>query len=703
MSGHRRAGGMRLLAWSGLIVLALLRIAFTSLGPEGEAIASWVLSLLPILLGLAGAAAVCVRVNGDERRFWVLLTVAVALVMIGEVHLVYTVLFVDPRGLPMPDPVQLLYAGAIVAFLAMLVSLTRFGAEPLVVRLRFYVDVMLAMVVPYVAAYRWLIAPVFEDIPRRTIGLLLIGSAYPVVGLTLVVGTLAVVVGWKVERWQPWERLFAASLTIYAAGMLLWPWWYLGRQQAGALGTTDTLLDYLFMAGFYLLFIAAVYRITEPDSRPVPRAYSAPIGKWPVWLAPVLLGSITLCVPLLAWASATAANPVDSQVYLSMAVVLVFLLGLRSWLSTLEGSYLLAESVTDQLTGLPNRRAFQAALHTAVSPRSGTVSVIALDVDGFRRIDEIGGRSEGDRVLREAAAAVADVFRSEGELYRLADDDLIALVPGAGPVHSMALATESVAAVERSVRWGSMAVSVSAGVASAPVHGSEAEGLVRKALTAREWARASGGARARVYDDGEGHLLDPAERLERIRRGDHLSTVRALASAVDARDPYAPEHSRTVAHSAAKLAREIGLSEERTALVETAALLHDIGKLAVDDRVLSTPHLLTQAERERIQDHPVFGERILRSAGVDEILPWVRHHHERWDGSGYPDGLQAEKIPIEARIIAIADAYEVMTSGRPYQPALSHHAALRHIELEAGSHFDPSLASAFVRIMWDEG
>jgi putative nucleotidyltransferase with HDIG domain len=248
-----------------------------------------------------------------------------------------------------------------------------------------------------------------------------------------------------------------------------------------------------------------------------------------------------------------------------------------------------------------------------------------------------------------------------------------------------------------------MAVSVSAGVASAPVHGSEAEDLVRKALTAREWARAAGGARARVYDDGEGHLLDPAERLERIRRGDHLSTVRALASAVDARDPYAPEHSRAVARSAAKLAREIGLSEERTALVETAALLHDIGKLAVDDRVLSTPHLLTHAERERIQDHPVFGERILRSAGVAEILPWIRHHHERWDGSGYPDGIQAEEIPIEARIIAIADAYEAMTSGRPYQPTLSHHAALRHIELEAGSHFDPSLSSAFVKIMWDEG
>jgi diguanylate cyclase (GGDEF)-like protein/putative nucleotidyltransferase with HDIG domain len=694
---------VRLLAWSGLIVMGLLRIAFAALEPGEEVVASWVLSLLPILLGLLGAVAACAHVKGEERRFWVLLTIAVALVLIGEVHLVYTVLFVDPRGLPMPHPIQLLYVGAIIAFLGMLVSLTRFGAEPLVVRARFYVDVTLAMVVPYAAAYRWLIAPVFEDIPRRTTGLLLIGSAYPVVGLTLVVGTLAVVVGWKVERWQPWERLFAASLTIYAAGTLLWPWWYVVRQETRVLVTTDTLLDYLFMAGFYLLFMAAVYRVTEPDSRPVPRGFSAPIGRWPAWMAPVLLGSITLCVPLLAWASATAASPEDAEVYLVLAVVLVFLLGLRSWLSTLEGSYLLAESVTDQLTGLPNRRAFQMALHSAVSPRAGTISVIAFDVDGFRRIGEIAGSAEGDRVLREAAAAVAGVLGSEGELYRLADDDLIALVPGAGPVHGVSVATRSVIAVEQSVRWGSMAVSMSAGVASAPIHGNEAEDIVRKALTAREWARAAGGARARLYDESEGHLLDPAERLERIRRGDHLSTVRALASAVDARDPYAPEHSRAVAHSAARLAREIGLSEERTALVETAALMHDIGKLAVDDRVLSTPHLLTQAERVRIQDHPAFGERILRSAGVDEILPWIRHHHERWDGSGYPDGLKAGEIPIEARIIAIADAYDVMTSRRPYQPALSHHAALRHIELEAGSHFDPSLASAFVKIMWDEG
>jgi len=683
------------------VAFGVARLSFTALSPRGEVVASFVLSLVPIAVALAGSCVAAWHVQAHERRFWVLLSVAVGLILVGETNFVYTVLVVDPLGLPVPHPVLAVYAGAMVAFFMILVSFTRFGFEPLAVRVRFYVDVLIVMLVAYVFVYRWLIVPLFAGLDRASAGTLLVAAAYPVVSATLVIGTIAVVVGMKAGRWSPWERLFVASLTIYSAGLLLWPWWYVARQETVVLTPSDSVLDYLFMTGFYLLFMAAVYRLTERDAQAAMTTYSAPVGRWPAWLVPVHLGLVTTGVPLFIWFAAATAVGAQARFYLSAAVVLASLLALRSWLVTLEGSYLLKESVTDRLTGLANLRGFQSAAPSLITPRTGAMCLIAIDIDGFRRMSEIGGRQEAERLVVEVAGAISAVIRRRGTAFRLSDDDFVVAVAGVGCQEGAAIGRRVLDEVERTVRFGSMTVSISAGVACAPDHGTETEEVLRRALSAREWARSAGGARVRVYEEGEGHhLLDPSERLDRIRRGDHLATIRALASAVDARDPYAPDHSRSVARVATALAREIGLSEQRVAFVETAALLHDVGKLAVDDRVLKTPHLLTHEERARIEEHPVLGEQILRSAGVDEVLPWVRHHHERWDGTGYPDGLAAEAVPIEARIIAIADAYEVMTSGRPYQPALSHHAALRHIELESGTQFDPSLVEAFVKAMW---
>jgi diguanylate cyclase (GGDEF)-like protein/putative nucleotidyltransferase with HDIG domain len=701
VSRARYATLARLAAWSGIGVLVAIRAGLTALPPAEEVAGSWLLSLAPILLGVVATTIACRTVHGEERRFWVLLAVATGLVLVGECYFVYTVIAVDPLGPPIAHPVLILYAGAVAAFLAMLVSMTRFGAEPLVVRSRFYVDIALAFVVGFVAAYRWLITPLFSAIPDASTALLLVGSAYPVFGLTLIIGTLAVLVGFKASRWRPWERLFTASLAIYAAGIFLWPWWVLDRRVSASVDSADSVLDILFMIGFYLLFVAAIYRLTESEARPVPRGVSAPLGRWP-WFAPVYLGSVVLCVPLLVWSVAHATTQEEAGFYLWSVVVLVSLLGIRSWLVGLEGTYLFAATVTDPVTGVANRRAFEAALPVAVSAHSeAPVSTIAFDIDGFGTLNEIAGHAEGDRVLREVAGALQQTLGPRGKLYSLGADDLVALLPGIDTAAAAELAGECALGVERQVSWRGMAVTVSAGVASAPEHATEGEDLLRKAMSAEEWARAAGGARVRVFDEAEGHLVDPAERLARIRRGDHLSTVRAIAAAVDSRDPNAPEHSRDVARAAVALARETGMGEERLALVETAAFLHDIGKLAVEDAILSAHEELTQAQRDQVEGHPVFGETILRSAGIDEILPWVRHHHERWDGAGYPDGLSGSQIPLEARIIAVADAYEVMVYGRPYQPALGHHAALRQIELEGGTHFDPSLASAFVKVMWD--
>lgn len=141
------------------------------------------------------------------------------------------------------------------------------------------------------------------------------------------------------------------------------------------------------------------------------------------------------------------------------------------------------------------------------------------------------------------------------------------------------------------------------------------------------------------------------------------------------------------------------MSQVRTDLLETAALHHDIGKIGVSDALLRKAGRLTASERSEIQQHSVLGERILAGAGLTEILPWVLSHHERWDGAGYPSGLKGDEIPYEARVLAVCDAYDAMTSDRPYRSALSPSAALQEIDLNMGAQFDPEIAEVFICVV----
>ena len=155
---------------------------------------------------------------------------------------------------------------------------------------------------------------------------------------------------------------------------------------------------------------------------------------------------------------------------------------------------------------------------------------------------------------------------------------------------------------------------------------------------------------------------------------------------------------RTARERAVLLARELDLDERTSTLLEVAALVHDVGKIGIPDRVLNKRGQLTAEESAIVRDHSVLGERVLQSTRLVEVLPWVRHHHEHWDGGGYPDGLAGEDIPIEARILAICDAYDAMTSERTSRPAMSKSAALQEIDLGLGSQFDPALGEVFLRM-----
>ena len=176
-------------------------------------------------------------------------------------------------------------------------------------------------------------------------------------------------------------------------------------------------------------------------------------------------------------------------------------------------------------------------------------------------------------------------------------------------------------------------------------------------------------------------------------------TIKSIASALDAKDPYTHGHSMRVTLYSIILAKEFNVNENELESIETAGLLHDIGKIAIPQAILCKPGRLTDDEFVVMKSHPVNSEKLISSIKkLHEVSPGVKHHHERWDGRGYPDGLAGEDIPFSARVIAIADTYDAMTSTRSYRKALDHEIAIDEIEKCAGAQFDPVLAKKFVEI-----
>ncbi|MFN3487006.1 MAG: HD-GYP domain-containing protein, partial [Planctomycetota bacterium] len=188
------------------------------------------------------------------------------------------------------------------------------------------------------------------------------------------------------------------------------------------------------------------------------------------------------------------------------------------------------------------------------------------------------------------------------------------------------------------------------------------------------------------------------QNRERIRT-QFINTVRALEKALQAKSPYTEGHSRRVAEKSAELARALGLPREQIRQIELGALFHDIGKIGIRDEILNKQGQLTDSEYEHIKLHPLVAEQIL--SPIEELRPVVqivKHEHERWDGQGYPDGLRGNQIPLGARIIAIADAWDSMVYDRVYRRALAHEDALRELEKAAGTQFDPDCVRVFVQM-----
>jgi len=351
-------------------------------------------------------------------------------------------------------------------------------------------------------------------------------------------------------------------------------------------------------------------------------------------------------------------------------------------------------ALTDPLTGLGNHRHFHECLERELRhahERRLPLTLCLVDVDDFKRINDRFGHPAGDRVLSQ----IASRLRQTGEAFRLGGDEFALLLPGYDESAALTAATSVVDRISTLELDQLGPVTVSAGLATSPVHAADRDELIRLADSALYWAKEYGKNRVRAYRPD---VIELAE-LKRLASGpDRAARFRAAASlarAVDARDVYTGSHSQRVADLAARTARRLGLPDEEVELTRLAASLHDLGKLAIPEEILRKPGPLTEPERLVLERHPQIGFRMLESLGVDPVAEWVLHHHERWDGSGYPDGLPGQNIPLGARIIFVADAYDAMTSERVYRRRVTPDEAIAELQRCAGSQFDPEIVDAF--------
>jgi diguanylate cyclase (GGDEF)-like protein/putative nucleotidyltransferase with HDIG domain len=381
-----------------------------------------------------------------------------------------------------------------------------------------------------------------------------------------------------------------------------------------------------------------------------------------------------------------------------IACVLAF--GMRRHVeSTVSG---LADAARrDALTGLLNRRGFEEAFELELerARRGGRkLSIVIGDLDHFKHVNDRFGHHEGDRALERASEILTTEKRRIDTVARLGGEEFALIVPDTVGRRSFMLAERLRQALRDEFADDPVKLTVSFGVASFPQHGSNRQELLGAADDALYAAKELGRDRTVIYSKEVVGVLTPVNGRNGARN-EQLATVLALADAIDMRDARTARHSQTVARLAEMTAREFGLPEPTVEQVRLAGLLHDVGNIAVSNLVLNKPGPLSDEEWHEIRRHAEIGARILANARLGEIGQWVLAHHERVDGSGFPAGLTDTAIPLEARILAVADAFEAMLSERAHRPAKTWEEALAELRRNAGTQFDPGVVEVFSRAL----
>jgi two-component system, cell cycle response regulator len=652
VSPRLRAGLRTLGALTGLALLAYVAHAAFGLGsPDLDGLfEDWVYCALT---GSAGAACVARSVTfQEERAAWLVMGIGLLAWTAGEVA--WSLSIVDPdRSYPaVSDVLQLgFYPASYTALLLLARSRTDSFRSSL------WLDGAIAALTVAALIATLAFDPIVEATSGSTVQVA-INLAYPV-GDLLLVGMVVAVFGLNGWRPDPVWLLLGGGLafTAVADGLYL-------VQSAEGTYVRGGLVDLAWPASALLVAVAA----WQPARKKIT------IHDWLVIAVPVGCGLVA--VQLLVYDHFERSVNVAA---VSLAAWALLLALARMALAFLENQRTIsqsrAEARTDPLTGLRNRRSLladlevQLGLASLASPRA----LLLFDLDGFKEYNDAFGHPAGDGLLVRLAARLADAVGSGGEAYRLGGDEFCVLVsPGRNGIDPV-LAACSAALNERGEGFE---VTSSFGVVVLPEEASTPT-LALQLADRRMYARKGG---------------------RRMSAGRQSRDV--LLRTLSERRPDLHLRLRDIGELALAVGRELHMGPEALDEVARAAELHDVGKIAVPDAILDKPGALDPVEWSFMRRHPLIGERILLAApALRPVARLVRSSHERWDGSGYPDGLHGDAIPLGARVVAVCDAFDAMTSERPYRASVSEANAIEELRRCAGTQFDPMVVEAFCRVI----
>jgi two-component system, cell cycle response regulator len=644
-------------AWAAIALLGLLLAAYAAviLGPLGgeavqDAFGRWAYDA--VVLGASAVVLARAALVGTERRAWLALGVALLAWALGQAY--YSVVLYYASPAPFPSPSDALFLAFYPAAYLALVLLRRSRAGR-IESLAWLDGVIGALAVAAVTA-ALVFPPVLDALGGSALGVA-VSLAYPcadLVLLGLVAGALALD-GWR--RAQGTWLLIAAALLLFGAADVVYL--SVGGQSTDALNLASIGWPLAFLLLAAAAWLPASTGPAAPRRELEPHRIALPIG----------LAAGVVCLLAAGSFVPIGAAAVGLGVASLLAVLLRLAVTFVQNRNLLEVTRL--DAVTDPLTGLRNRRSLMVDLERALAlGRSGGSVLAVFDLDGFKGYNDSFGHPAGDALLQRLAAQLEAVVEPSGRAYRLGGDEFCVL---AG---TEAMAAETIgraAEAALSERGSGFSIGACWGMARLP----------EEASTPAEALRL---ADRRMY----------AQKGQRA--GSALSQTRGvLLRVLQEREPELERHLGGVARHAAAMGRELGVDAEQLDVLVRAGELHDIGKVAIPDEILHKPGPLSEAEWELMRKHTVIGERVLAAApAMNEVARLVRSTHEHWDGSGYPDGLAGEEIPLGARAILICDAYNAMTGNRPYGRTVTEEQAIEELRRSAGSQLDPRLVELFV-------
>jgi two-component system cell cycle response regulator len=680
------------LRWAaGLSLVWLVMYAIAIALTAGDATAQKILDdgvyLIPVGLAAAASCIAARRTSKGQRRFWRVLALSNVLWLAGEIT--WTGYVVVNGQTPFPSAADVLYLSS-YALVVPAVLIAFAGGR--LRALRSLLDASIAAVAIGAAGYLLTISPQLSSgfsLATAT------GIAYPLLGVMILV--LIVAFGFGGHRMVP------INLALVALGFGISAGTDAAYTYAAVLHSfiPSQWLNLGWQAEALVLTLAALVAVWHGEGAARVRRFDRDVG------LPMVLTGLFLSVAVVVVDARDGRISVAAGVaggYCMVAVIArLYLTGRdRTRLAReLEASLVKQErlALSDGLTGLHNRRFFDelVTLECQRSVRQRTdLSLIVIDLDRFKQVNDRYGHPAGDSVLEEVARRLRASVRSSDVVARYGGEEFAVILANTGAVSARTFAErirQAIGGNRVAAEGREIAVTASIGVATMPDRAACKEELLQRADRALYRAKRLG--RNQVHLDGR---ADDAAVLGRDIGSPVVDYLQNLADEIDGRQAQSV-HSAAMAAWAGRIATALGADQAQRERAVLAARFHDIGKVVVPDSILLKLGSLTEEEWQIVHEHPEQGARLVKLAPeLEDIAPVIAAHHERPEGDGYPNGLTASQIPLEASIVAVCDAWSAMLADRPYRTALSELDAFAELRRCKGSQFDPDVVDAFIRL-----